>query len=253
MHAEYTIRAARAGKHVISEKPMATSVADARAMIDACKKNDVKLGIGYRLHYEPYNLEVRRICREKEFGDLKNINAEFGFTAGDPSQWRLNKKLAGGGALMDVGVYCIQATRYCTGMEPISVTAQEFKTDPVKFSDVDETLYWQLEFPNGISANCSTSYAVNIHRLRVNFNRGYAELGPAFDYGPLKGKTSKGDLQFPNVTEQALHMDDFAASVLNNDPVRVPGEEGLRDMIVIEGIYKSIANNGSRIALKIDV
>ena len=252
MHAEFTIRAARAGKHVITEKPMSTSVEDAHAMIDACKKNGVKLGVGYRLHYEPYNLEVRRICREKEFGEIKNINAEFGFTAGNPDQWRLNKKLAGGGALMDVGIYCIQATRYCTGMEPLSVTAQEFKTDPVKFSEVDETLYWQLEFPGGISANCSTSYAVNIHRLRVNFNRGFAELGPAFDYGPLKGHTSKGELNYANVTEQALHMDDFARSVANDSAIRVPGEEGLREMIIIEGIYRSIEQNGSRVQLDID-
>ncbi len=112
MHAEYTIRAARAGKHVLCEKPMATSAKECEAMITACKTANRQLAIAYRLHFEPHNLEAKRLGQRKVFGALRTIEAGFGFIIGDPSQWRLKKALSGGGALMDVGVYALQAARY---------------------------------------------------------------------------------------------------------------------------------------------
>jgi len=253
MHCEFVKRAAEAGKHVITEKPMATTLEDAKDMVDTCKAKGVNLGVGYRLHYEPYNLEMRKICSSGSFGNIKMIQADFGFTIGDPTQWRLKKDMAGGGALMDVGIYCIQAARYCTGLEPVAVTAQEFKTDNDKFREVDETLSWQMEFPGGLVASCTTSYAINIHKLDVRFERGWARLSPAFDYGPLQGTTSNPEvtMDFPNVVEQALHMDDFALSVLQKTPVKVPGEEGLKDMKVITGIYESIRRNSTKVPLRL--
>ncbi|MDX1740152.1 MAG: Gfo/Idh/MocA family oxidoreductase, partial [Rhodothermales bacterium] len=161
MHAEYTIRAAEAGKHVICEKPMAVSAAEAQRMIDACDKAGRKLYIGYRLHFEPHNLEAMRIGREQVFGRVKYMQTAFGFRIGDPRQWRLRKSLAGGGALMDVGIYALQAARYVTGEEPVRVTAQEYKTDPEKFAEVDETITWQMTFPSGCAANCATTYAAS--------------------------------------------------------------------------------------------
>ena len=242
MHKEYTIRAAQAGKHVICEKPMALNAAECREMIAACKKAGVKLAIGYRLHSEPHTQEIMRLAREKDFGEVKLIEAADGFRIGDPTQWRLKKALAGGGAMYDVGVYCINGARYATGLEPIAVTAQEYKTDPVKFKEVDETITWQMEFPNGAVATCVTTYASSTERLFVSYEKGWAELRPAFGYGPLKGKTNKGDMGIPHTNHQALQMDDFSKCVKENRESKVSGEEGLKDLLVVDAIYKSIAS-----------
>ena len=146
MHAEYTIRAAKAKKHVLCEKPMAVSVEECRKMIDVCKLNKVKLSIGYRLHYDPYHRKIMELGLGEAYGPTKFIDSSFCFRIGDnPDVWRLKKDLAGGGAIMDVGIYSIQAARYAAGEEPISVIAREYKSDPVKFSEVDDTVIWQMD------------------------------------------------------------------------------------------------------------
>src|SRR6187399_1964539 len=129
MHAEYTIRAAKAGKHVLCEKPMEVSVKKCEQMIEACAKAKRKLAIGYRCQFMPHHQEMVRLAREKVFGAVKLIEASFGFRIGDPKQWRLRHDLAGGGALMDVGIYALQGARYVSGEEPIEVFAMETKTD----------------------------------------------------------------------------------------------------------------------------
>ena len=248
MHAEYTIRAAQAGKHVLCEKPMAVSSEECEAMIAACRAAGKRLGIGYRLHFEPHNLEAMRIGQEQVFGPVKFIEAGFGFRLDDPSRWRLNKAMAGGGALVDVGIYALQATRYVTGEEPIAVTAQEIKTDPETYVDVDETLFWQFEFPSGAAATCRTSYAAYTERLYVAAERGWLELKPAYSYSGIQGRTHQGPLNFPQVNQQALHMDAFALSIQQDTPFSASGEEGLRDVRLIEAIYKAAAT-GQRVTL----
>jgi len=148
LHAEQTALAARAGKHVFCEKPMEVSVAKAQQMIDVCEAAKRKLGVAYRCQYDPNHLECIRIARAKEFGDVRIIEASFGFPIGDAGQWRLKRALSGGGALMDVGIYALQATRYLTGEEPIAVSAMEAKTDAAKFAEVDESILWQARFPS---------------------------------------------------------------------------------------------------------
>jgi predicted dehydrogenase len=244
MHREFVIRAAKAGKHVICEKPMALSVKEGQDMIDACKNAGVKLSIGYRLHFEPFTQEVMRIGQKQIFGKVKIVESSMGFRMGNPDQWRLKKAMAGGGAMMDVGIYAIQGARYSTGEEPVYVTAQEFKTDPVKFKEVDETILGQMEFPSGAVSNSHTTYASSIERLFVSAENGWLELRPAFSYGPIAGKTSEGMLDFPHVNHQARQMDDFADCVLNNRESSVNGEEGVKDLKVIEAIYKAIATGG---------
>lgn len=241
MHHEYVLRAAQAGKHVICEKPMATSVKEAQEMIAACKKANVKLSIGYRLHFEPFTQEAMRVGQQKVFGKVKFVESSDGFKIGDPKQWRLNKTLAGGGSMMDIGIYAIQGARYSTGEEPIAVTAQEFKTDKVKFKDVDETIFFQLEFPSGAVSNSVSSYASGTERLYISAENGWLELRPAFGYGPLAGRTHEGELKLPIVNHQAMQMDDFAKCVKENRESRVNGEEGLKDMKVIEAIYRAVA------------
>lgn len=240
MHHEFVIRAAKARKHVITEKPMAVSAKECEEMIAACKKAGVKLYVGYRMHFEPHTQEVMRIAQQKEFGAIKVVEASMGFRIGDPTQWRLKKALAGGGAMMDVGIYAIQGARYSTGEEPISVTAQEFKTDKVKFKEVDETILWQMEFPSGAVANCMTSYTTHMERLFQSSENGWLELRPAFGYGPIAGRTHKGPLNFPHTNHQALQLDGMAQAILENKPIRATGEEGLQDMKIIEAIFKSI-------------
>ena len=249
MHAEYTIRAAQAGKHVITEKPMEVSVEKCQRMIDACRENNVKLAVGYRLHYEPYNQEAMRLGREQVFGPVQSLEASFGFKIGDPDQWRLDNAMAGGGALMDVGIYTIQGTCYTLGEEPVSVVAEEFKTDEQKFAEVDETIHFTLKFPSGVEAACRTSYNQGYNRLRADAKTGWFELSPAYDYGPLAGKTSEGPLNFPQILEQARHMDAFAESIKQGTTIITTGEMGLRDMRIIEAIYQSIAEGSKEVAI----
>lgn len=248
MHAAYTIRAAQAGKHVICEKPMAITVEDCDRMIEACKRAGKMLSIGYRLHFELYNQEMIKLAKEKTFGDLTGMSAAFGFRASS-GIWRLNKALAGGGPLMDVGIYCVQGFCYVTGMEPVAVTAQEGrKTDPEKFKEVEESLTWEFEMPNGIRAKGMSSYSENVNFLRAEAERGWFQLSPAYSYGGLRGETAVGKMDFPQVNQQALQMDDFALAIKNNRPSPVPGEMGRRDVKLLQAIYEAM-RTGKRIEL----
>ncbi|MCI0746923.1 MAG: Gfo/Idh/MocA family oxidoreductase [Verrucomicrobia subdivision 3 bacterium] len=241
MHGEYTIRAARAGKHVLCEKPMEVSVKKCEQMIEACKKANRKLAIGYRCQFVPHHVEAIRLAREKVFGDVKLIEASFGFRIGDPNQWRLKRALAGGGALMDVGIYALQGARYISGEEPVEVFASETKTDTVKFEEVDESILWSMRFPSGVMANCGTSYLVGgMNRLFAAAEKGWFQLDPAYSYSGIQGKTNRGLMEFPQVDHFATEMDDFALCIKNNKPTKVPGEEGLRDVKIMTAIYESI-------------
>ncbi len=246
MHAEYTIRAAKAGKHVLCEKPMANSAADCRDMISACQAANRKLAIGYRCQYEPHHLKCMEMSRSKELGAIKMIEAGFAFKIGDPKQWRLNKKLAGGGALMDVGVYALQACRHLTGEEPAVITAQETKTDAVKFAEVDESITWLMQFPSGVLAYCSTSYNFNgLNRFNAFTENGFVRMDPAFSYSGNRMETSKGKVEFDAPDQFANEMDAFAKCILENKPSKVSGEEGLKDLLAVEAIYKSIETRTS--------
>ena len=243
MHKEYSIRAAQAGKHVISEKPMAISSGDCNEMIEACKKANRKLSIGYRLHFEPYNQEMMRLGQQKIYGKLLQIDCANGFVySGDPNAWRLKKALAGGGGLMDMGVYCIQGARYVTGEEPLYVTAREEKTRPELFKEVDETIYFKLEFPSGCIANGLSSYNMDRNHLKVTAEKGEFELSQAYRYGGMEGRTPKGPMNFPQINQQAAQMDDFANCIIQNKNTIVPGEMGMQDIKIVEAIYRSIAS-----------
>ncbi|MCO8125093.1 Gfo/Idh/MocA family oxidoreductase [Stieleria sp. TO1_6] len=250
MHKEFTIRGAKAGKHVLCEKPMANSAADCQAMIDACRENQRKLAVGYRCQFEPHHLHCRELANSQKYGPLKAIEAGFGFKIGDPNQWRLKADLAGGGALMDVGIYALQACRFLTGEEPVAVTAQETKTDAKKFAEVDETITWTMTMPSGVNCYCSTSYAFGgINRFNAYGDRGSFGLDPAFSYGGITGTSKDGPIKFPEIDQFAAEIDAFAQCILQDRQSTVAGEEGLRDLRVIEAIYASI-ENGKRIAIE---
>jgi predicted dehydrogenase len=253
MHAEYTIRAANAGKHVMCEKPMAISVAECEAMIGACKKNERKLMIGYRLRYEPYNMKAIELCHAKTYGAVRVIESTHSFPIGQ-GEWRTDKKLSGGGPVMDVGIYSINAFRYLLGEEPTHVSAQVYqpKGDP-RFENTEGSMSFLLKFPSGALCSATTSYMHHtLGYYRVASERAVMTMEPAFAYGGLKlhirARDGESDAELPQVNQFAAEMDHFAECVRDNKQPRTPGEEGLADMKVITKLYES-AESGKTAAM----
>jgi len=251
LHKDFTLRAAAAGKHVWCEKPMAMTEQECRLMIEGCKKNKVQLTIGYRMQHEPNTQEIIRYGREKTFGQVKFVTASAGFRAGWQKwsdHWKMERS-KGGGAMFDMGVYSLNAARYAVGEEPVAVMAQEKTSDPERFSKADETTLFQLEFPGGALANCMTSFGMNINTLEVTTQNGWYRLQPFQAYNQVKGSNSKGGIIDHFIqNQQTKQMDDNALAILNNTLVLVPGEEGLRDIRVVEAIQKS-AREGIRVVI----
>jgi predicted dehydrogenase len=249
MHAEYTIRAAQAGKHVICEKPLAMNVKEGEQMVAACQKAGVTFGVGYRLYYQPHHLEARRLGTEKEFGPIKFIESSLGFTRPAPTSWRLDKQIGGGGAIMDLGVYAIQGARRTVGQDPVAVTAQAFTFDKEHFKDIHETLFWQFEFPDGIVSTSTTSYSAYVDRLYATCERGWFEVSPAYNAVGTKGRTGKGEMSFATKKYQQIdQLDDFALAVRNKTQPAATGAEGLKDIRLVEAILRA-AETGNRIKL----
>lgn len=252
LHHDQVIRVAKAGKHVISEKPMAINAKQGQEMVDACKNANVKLLVGYRMHFEPHTLEIVRMRKAGDFGKITFFQGLSGFKIGDPTQWRLNKQLSGGGSMMDIGIYSINGARYMIGEEPVWVTAEETKTDTVKFKEgIDETIQFQLGFPSGAVASCLSTYSMNnLDRFFLNGDTGFAELYPATGYGPIQGRTNKGELNQPVVTHQTVQMDEMAGIILEGRQAIIPvdGNEAVRDLKIIDAIYMA-AQTGKRVDL----
>ena len=249
MHAEYTVRGLEAGKHVLSEKPMANTFAECQQMIDAAKTANRKLMVAYRCRYEPYNQEAIRIARSKEMGPTQMILNDAGFAIGDPSQWRCNKKMAGGGSLMDIGIYALNAARYLSGEEPTEVNAMMYTTpgDP-RFKEVEEHITFQLRFPSGILANCSSSYGYfHQSQFRVMGTEARLILDPASWYSGLRMYKQQGnaieEISLPVVDHFTAEMDHMSDCVMNNKEPLTPGEEGLRDITIIQAIYQATQSN----------
>src|SRR3984957_15856100 len=234
------IDAAKAGNDVFLQKPMEISVEPRRQMIDAVKAADRVLGIGYRCRFEPHHLECVRIARQQEFGALKLIDAHFSNHV-DAGVWRLKRALAGGGPLMDVGIYALQATRYLTGEEPVWISATTTRGDPARFSEVEESVLWQAKFPGGAISHCGSSYdSAGVGYFRAIAERGWFGLDPAFNYDGIRGMRSDGKAIDMAETDQfAAEMDDFARCIIERTATRVPGEEGLRDVKIMMAIYES--------------
>ncbi len=247
-HKHFTEIGANAGKHVWCEKPMAMTARECQSMIDVCKKNRVQLTIGYRMQHEANTQKIMQFAREKPYGNIQQVIAEAGYNnTGNSHGWRAVAKL-GGGAMYDMGVYPLNAARYSTGEEPIAVTARMESTREL-YNEVDETTEFELEFPSGARATCATSYARSMNDLRINCQKGWYELKPFQSYSGVRGRTSSG-LELPPspLNQQALQMDNDALSILHNSPIVVPGEEGMKDIALVEAIFKA-AKAGKRIVL----
>ncbi len=252
LHAEEVILAAKAGKHVISEKPFTTSVADAERAIAACKAAKVKLSVGYRLHFDPIHQEFMRLAKDPAFGPFTKMNGEFSFVMGR-KVWRAEKKWAGGGPVMDLGVYVFQeACMAAGGVPPIAVTAKaDPTTKPEIFADVEQTMRWTMEFPGGAVCEAVASYSQGANRFRAESASGnWVEFKTnAFMYTGVGAESNRGPLTFPRVNQQAKQMDDFVTCIREGRESRVSGEMGLRDMKIIAAIYES-AKTGQRTLVK---
>jgi predicted dehydrogenase len=245
LHGEYTIRGLKAGKHVLCEKPMAPTSAECRAMIAAARDAKRKLMIAYRLHYEPFNRAVMKLCADKSVGAVRTVLATNCQVTKAPNI-RLSKTL-GGGPVGDVGIYCLNAARYITREEPVEVAAFAHQpADNSRFREVPASVAFELRFPSGALAHCDCSFdAAESRYFRVNGSEGYVELDRAFGYRGQKlavGRASgREELNVAPVDHFAAEMDHFAGCVLGDKEPLTPGEEGLADMVVIEAINEAAA------------
>jgi predicted dehydrogenase len=254
MHAEYTIRAAKAGKHVLCEKPMAVSVAECQAMIDACNAAKRKLMIAYRMHYEPMTIQAIALAQSPtDIGTIKMITAEAGFNMGNPAQWRCHRPLSGGGSLMDMGIYALNAVRYLSQQEPNEVTAVSYSTpnDP-RFTDIEETISFDMKFESGIVASVLSTYGFGCGRFRLYGTRGQLEAEPFQSYSGNRLWVTRGrgrtEVQYEPVNHFATEMDDFCQCILQDKTSRTPGEEGLKDTKIMMAAYES-AQSGKAVKL----
>ena len=252
MHAEYTARAAKAGKHVLCEKPMAVSVAECEGMIAACKAANVKLMIAYRLHYEPVNRKAIDLIRSGAIGQVQTMESSFGFDI-HPGVWRLNRKLAGGGPLADVGIYSLNAMRYLSGEEPDNIRAFASVIDKDgRFTEVEENCSWTMRFPSGILASCATTYGGQMRGFfKVHGSKGWISAEPAFSYDNLKlqahyaaGGGAKPEefhieSDYKDPQQFAWEADHLAECIRDDKTPATAGDEGLKDMRYIAEIYRS--------------
>jgi predicted dehydrogenase len=246
MHAEYTIRAHRAGKHVLCEKPMAANVRECEEMIAAARAAQKKLMVAYRLRYEPFNKAAIEILRKRQLGEIILIDTHNVQNQRAPNI-RLSKQLAGG-PLGDIGVYCINACRYLTGEEPQEVTAQSYQPkDEARFAEVPRDYVFTMSFPSGAHASCAVSFGSSGSRhYRVLCADGYLDMTRPYGYRGQELRTyreqkeTRHDLN--SVNHFAAQMDHFSECILNNTDPLTPGEEGLRDHRVMAAIEEAAAN-----------
>lgn len=251
MHAEYVVRAANAGKHVWCEKPMSPSAKDCREMIDACRRNKRSLAIGYRLQHEPTTQAYRHIIQQQQLGKVQQVRCAAGYRENRTDHWKQKREM-GGGVLGDMGVYAIQGARFGAGAEPVAVVkAKAYTNRPEIYKNgLDEIVEATLEFPGGVLADIKTSFAEDINFLDVSMEKGALKVSPYQPYAGVRAQSPLGEIyhDYKVPWQQAKQMDDDSLAIMQNKPVLVPGEEGLRDIRILEAIYQSAAT-GQRVTL----
>ena len=261
MHREYVERAARAGKHVLCEKPMSVNSADAQAMVDACDAASVKLMIAYRIQYEAYNRRLMEMVRDKTFGRVVGMSAINVQTVAEngAEQWRHKLAMSGGGSLPDIGLYCLNTARFLTGEEPVEIwaTLVQPKDDP-RFAEVEETVSFTLRFPSDFIANCFTSYGARDDKhQRLNFATATVDMPNAYKYEGQSltlvqrqgDDTGKMELVLNAPNQFSEEIDHMATCVRDDRKPRTPGEEGVQDHRLMEAIYRS-ARSGEVVRLE---
>lgn len=234
---------------------MAMDAAEGEAMVKACRDNKVQLTIGYRMQHEPSTRRFMAMAKERPFGRIIKLRADagwFGFHNGPTDAWRTKPEF-GGGAMYDMGVYCINAVRYSIGLEPLAIRAWDETIRRDIFPHVDETMRFRLEFPDDIVAECVTSFGRNLNVLQVDCERGWYTMSPFQSYEGNAGRASDGTLFEPQLGKtprmQAEQMDQDALAILNTTAPRVPGEEGVAGMRVVDEALASARSGGASIAI----
>jgi predicted dehydrogenase len=247
MHREYTVRAARAGKHVFCEKPMAISSGECEAMTSATRNSNLLLMVGYRIHYDPTHLAAQRIVQSGALGQLQAFEGTLGYYT-PAGAWRLTKALGGGGSLMDLGIYPLNEVRWFANEEPSEFTAVAATRDhnSGRFNEVEQTLAWTMEFPSGIVASLTCSYGENIPGfLRIHGDKGSLQIDNAYFYSGAHltnlGSGKPVDLlsQHDQTFQFQLEAEHFAECIRTGATPDTPGEDGLNDLLAIESIYKA--------------
>jgi predicted dehydrogenase len=250
-HAEQTIRAASARKHVLCEKPMANTVAECRRMVDACRANKVRLMIAYRKYFEPASVALKNLVASGKLGRLRHIFSTYTEIV-DPvkaGHWQLNHSLAGGGSLMDIGIYCVNTMRWLAGSSPVEATATAWTDDPQRFSEVEDSIAFRLIHPGGLVCQGTSSYtAMAASFVQVHGDKGWAALNPAFAFeeerrffGKIQGRWF--ERKFKVIDEFVLELDHFAHCIRQSREPGPHGMEGLEDIATIEAIYRSVREN----------
>ena len=259
LHAEYTIRALKAGKHVLCEKPMASTPEECAAMIAAAKAANRQLGVAYRVHFEPNNIDAARRATSGELGTLRYFTGDTGFNADPehwvPHRWRLQKALAGGGSMYDIGIYAMNAAMMCLGEDPVEVSAvYSYPRDDPRFKEVEGGVNWRMKFPSGIFAQGSSSYCyAGGTRQKIYGDKAALVMEPASDYYEqsvtlLRPGQAPEILHAGNpIVQFGAQVDAFSQAALSNTPHRTPGEMGLRDIRLIQAIYRSADQNGAAV------
>jgi predicted dehydrogenase len=250
-HAEQTVRAAAAGKHVLCEKPMANSVEDCRRMVEACRTNQVRLMIAYRKYFEPGSVALKKLVSSGKLGRLRHIFSTYTEIV-DPIKarhWQLNPQLAGGGSLMDIGIYCVNTMRWLAGSSPLDATAHAWTDDPKRFSGVEDSIAFRLTHPGGLICQGTSSYsAMAASFVQVHGDKGWAALNPAFAFeeerrlfGKIQGRWF--EQKFKVIDEFVLELDAFADAIRRRRDPEPDGMEGVRDIATVEAIYRSAREN----------
>jgi predicted dehydrogenase len=254
MHAEYTIRAARAGVHVLCEKPMAVTEEECRKMIQAAEEAQVKLMISYRLHFERANLKAVEIAKSGEIGEPRFFNSSFGMQVKEGNV-RLNSISLGGGPLYDLGIYCINAARYLFQTEPVEVSAFRIHGDDPRFRDSEEMVGAVLKFPDDRMANFVCSFgSADVSSYQLVGTKGNLRVDPAFEHASdlvhhltIEGKTRKQS--FKKRDQFAPVLLHFSDRILKNKDPEPSGWEGLADVRIIRALHKS-AETGEKVTLE---
>ena len=245
-HVRFTLQAAASGKHVLCEKPLANTVEECQRMVEACKKSRVKLMTAYRKYFEPASLEFKKVIESGKLGRLKFIHTAFSVNLPVNNQWHLSQSAAGGGALLDVGVYCVNTVRFVLGMDPVEVAgAYAWTVDPARFGEVEETMAFQLKFPDSLYMQATSSFGADIASfLQIHGEKGWAALDPAYAFsterrmfGKVGGKWF--EKKFPAIREFDIELDYMADCIRRKHEPKPDGVVGMRDVEIMQAIYQA--------------
>jgi predicted dehydrogenase len=252
-HEKYAVAAAKAGKHVLCEKPLAATFQQGRKMVDACRRSKVQFMTAYRKYFEPSTVTLKKMIAKGDLGRIDVIHtlfAEFRPYGDNSPAWLFSRELCGGGPLMDLGVYCVNTCRWLVDEDPIAAEATSWARDRRRYKEVEEGITFRLDFPSGLilqgTAAYSSAFSSFVH---VHGEKGWAALSPAFAFEEERRLSGKiGGQWFENtfapIDEFALELDAFTKCIRERRKPEPDGAQGLRDLIIIDAIYKAAKKRG---------